>query len=1182
MNLTRNNWSGGWNPSNDEINGDPKQPVQMENLCLDKDGAITLVKGTKKASSDYPDYPIALYSTTYQGRKIRYTALNNGQLYRRDTNNSYDDHIATIGPGSCAFGTGWGETLICSPNRQNYKDNMVELRKLGIPTPTSYPAITRYEQQSIEIHGGYENWTCEEGTNVIQGNYIGADSAADTNRVVLRSGDIDIDTTAFTEGRSDVMEDDTFSMSVRISDSQLLDWIRIEFWLEDPATGSNYFYTEWQNDENTPLNQGINTWSSIKCRRGDFKREGTNSDLWWYNIKKIRVVYQGNAALSAVVTDVKFSGGPKGKLTGVYQYCAVFVYNSGTYVGISPKGPTSDPCVITNGHFDIQPPNFPYYAASGCEIWIFRRSTYTEEYAQFPLGLLDKWYRVLVFTQDEQFATKSDDMDDETALKQPTLNEYLMSLQDVPEDIIGILAPVYDRTLYLTPYSIHISDSLNPDSIDTRYSITIGGNIGEQNLFIVKLAEGTVLVGTTRDFYLITGDFTSLADGTINISIKSIGEAHPPICRSFAAEAGTVFYMASDGWRSTNGSFSQLISAALNPIFNGETAYEMPPVAIIPDNQGMYACAIANSRIFTTVPLKDGRRMTFIYHLTKQYWYVMLTDPIIFYTEEDGTLLAGYSWWELGGYSGGPCIREFYTGTLLDEVGGQDIVFRTIYDDNGQPRNRKETFTFKVTADTGNKPVQLYIAKDGETFTYLGSYSFNGVEEQIIDIAETIGIGFRFAIMIHGTDLEIFRLINFTIEYSPFPEQLTSYRIPYTNLGTPSRKRIVNFPIVIETLGNPVTFTPHIDGNVGTPSTFTLSRKGTHIHYFTEETIGIDLGGYLSGGPFEFYGIDTDEITSEKLPNPTKYLVIPPNDYGKPNRKRHSSYKFQINTKGKLVRFTPIIDGVVGTPMDFSTPNKKTIQYYFTEDTIGIDIGGILQTLEDTEFEFYGVIVPQTIEVLPDMLKEFWIPESNFGIAAPKRIRTLPLVINTRGYPVTFTPYIDNTPGTPTTLITPTKQTGFHYFATDVFGTDFAGELKGTEYFEFYEMLKPESVEILPVAKRFDQIGPFRFDSIGKLLAFRLRIIPTADEYLTVKVYNNTGNSYPLNTPTYYTVPAFPVVGGRDDVYEIELPKTILGTVFRFEIGPTVAPFHRYDLQVRVNLSGQTQQGGWISLENNS
>jgi hypothetical protein len=1196
-NLTRNNWSGGWNPSIDPINGNKNELVKLVNLTLDKDGALTLTKGTRIVSGPYPGYITNIFSRFHNGRKIRYISIDSGIVYRLDPWNviaggDYSFELLRTGGPQVCFANAWGEVFICGPNKCFWKDDSILLRNIGLPKPNGEPIVVRHEQQELPVAETYGSWTLEEGENQETTNpitsssadYLKADSAADTNRICFKIKDISFDATAFSSGPSESIAKDTFSFKLRLSDSNYFDFIRVEFWLDDPETGGDYYYKQWENDDYDNINQGLLQWSNPSCTRGDFSRAGTNTDKNWSGVKAIRVIIQGTAAITGVVTELKFVGSEMGNLTGVYQYTSILVYRGSKYISKSVMGDKATPQVITNGYFDITTYGQPWYSNKDVELWIYRRSYYSEEYKDFKLGALDQWYRVLVFTQEEFGTTKKDDVSDDDAIAEGmTLNNYLLSMQDLPEDVFCMLMPVFDRALYMTLYSIYISDSLNPDSIDTRYTINISGAIGEKNLFVVKLTEGVILLATTRDFYLITGDFTPLPDGTLNVSVKGIGEAHPPISKNFTMDNGNIIYMAADGWRSTRGAYSTLLSARLNALFNDQVVAsgwrpgDIFPVYIIPDDGGTYPCCIGQGKLFVSMPLTDGRRYTFVYDLVKEYWYLYETDPIFLYTEEDGTILSGYGWGD------GTYLRELYVGTKLDydspTAAGQHVIFRTIFDDDDKPRNRKESYTLKLTMDTGNKPVSVYMSKDDHNFLWLGTYSFDGVEEKIIDIAETVGIAFRFGLQIAGVDLEVCRIINFTVEYGLYPEQLTALRIPYDNLGTASRKRIVNYPIVIDCLGNSTVLTPYLDGTAKTPSTITLARKGTHVHYFTDDTIGTDIGGYLAGGPFEFYGLNSSEIVSEKLPVPVKFLVIPNDDYGVPNRKRHSSYKFQIDTRGFQVRFTPILDNVAKTPLDFSTTAKQTVPYYFSVDTVGIDIGGTLESLDDEEFEFYGPIRPQKIEILPDMLKEFRIPENNFGVAAPKRIRTIPLVINTCGHDVTFTPIVDGVSKTPTVLNTATRATTYHYFDYDSFGTDYSGELIGNYYFEFYDMLKPEQVEILPVAKKFDQIGPFRFDSIARLLAVRIRLIASYQaDAIPVKVLCETEQTSP-NTDSAVGKYNYSLIalGGIDNVYENQMPKSILGTVFRFELGPSYWPFYRYDLQIKVNICGKNQTTGWIS-----
>jgi hypothetical protein len=651
--------------------------------------------------------------------------------------------------------------------------------------------------------------------------------------------------------------------------------------------------------------------------------------------------------------------------------------------------------------------------------------------------------------------------------------------------------------------------------------------------------------------------------------------AHPPLTREAAVYQNNLFYYSSQGIVELAGANSQVISNDLNALFDGKICFGIAPIRVLGNSSQTAPICISHNKLFTALELQDGTRWCFVYDILKKYWFPYFTDPQSFFVEEDGRVLAGYN-------LPAPALRELYDYTSTRP---RNVYFQTFNDDDNAPRNRKDVFTLKVSADTGGLPVSISVAKNGSVqyYTVMSGVTFTGREEKFITIAETIGLGKSFSVKITGENLLTFKLYHFSIEYEARPEQLTYYRLNYSNLGTPSRKRFVNFPFEIDTLGNTCEFIPIIDGTVFPSSTFTFSRKGTHIHYFDTEAVGTDISGIICGF-FEFYGPRYDEMVSEKMPNPVTYLRIPQTDYGTPNRKRHSSYKFRINTRGQSVRFTPRLDGVNFTPLDFSTSEVQVVEYFFTSaidpDPIAINIGGVLESLTSPKspFEFYGEIKPQEIEVLPPRLKEFTIPATNYGHASKKRIRVIPMELNSNGSPVTFTPYLDGVAGTSSTLTTSSRGTVYHFFSTDVFATDISGRLESAQPFEFYGLMKPEVVEVLPVPKMFDQLGPIRYDKLAKWQALRIRVI-TQEIDLPIKILIEEEETIPN------MIGAVPEWSGiiktkpnRDDVYEIPLPKTVNGTIFRVEIGPVSTPFYRYDLQVKLVISGMDANPKWVKI----
>lgn len=400
------------------------------------------------------------------------------------------------------------------------------------------------------------------------------------------------------------------------------------------------------------------------------------------------------------------------------------------------------------------------------------------------------------------------------------------------------------------------------------------------------------------------------------------------------------------------------------------------------------------------------------------------------------------------------------------------------------------------------------------------------------------------------------------------------------NLGSYSRKRIITIAFVINTFGNNVTFTPSIDNSFKAPQIYNTSTKTTVIYYFTFDNIGVDIGATISGAqPFEFYGLDLQGCIFETLPPRSEYTVIANTNLGSYSRKRIISIPFVINTFGVNVTFIPTVDGRILPSAIFNTVQKQTVVYFLPDETIGVDFGGTFSSL--SPFEYYNFILEEiVIEKMPPRTEYYVIPANNFGSPSKKRVRTIPLVINTFGSEVNFYPIVDGVISiVPTTFNTPSKKTVFHYFLNDSFGVDYGGKLRGISPFEFYGFANDitqggESVEILPVAKIFDQIGPHEFNQSGKVLSFRLRMIATgllvryslfADDVL---ITDSTFPDFSIDTSAFQN---------QDHMYSVKLPKSILCQVFRMEL-LSDAPFNKFSCEVKVNIGGVDSRDKYIQL----
>ena len=1158
MNLTRVNWPQGWRPSDNDVNGSPQGLLRMDNLCYDENGILSLVRGNDPITAAPLDYFVhTVYSKKINGTKHRFVGLTDSSV-RSTTTDTFANLFTGGSIGYAAFTSGLGFVYVFSGNERKKYDG-TNCYDITPEIPASAPAVVEAAKNDFFfVTTDFSGFTAIEGSGLDNAsNYVQLTTVENKATAQLISG-TPWDSMSMGAG-GDGQPTDSFWLVFRASDSTLLKSIRVLFNLTtdtDPPT--DYYYYQWDNVEGSQFNSGTDVWTVLKCLRQDFTKVSTTDSANWESVKSVRIIVESTAEFTFRIGEngVLFIGSNENPLNGLYEFIQVNVYNSGSTTFRSPASPKTNFVNLVNGAAQITPvvPSDPQVN----EIWFFRRDvTYLDDIRSIGESRkLDKWYRVKVIETAEFGSAFVDNVSDEQALLEAEtfpIDPWSVSIQSsggfLDEEIRDTSEPFNGRLFLMGSKNIYITYADDFGLYSNLWTIKLSGDTTETNLWIKKVSNNQLLVGTTQDIYEISGTCEELPDLTLDIRITPIGVEYPPWHRAVACDHNIVYYLAADGIRAIAGSQTQLISSQLDLLFQEEDRHGVFSVLKIATGSWEFALEVSQGKLWFPATLRDGNKRTFVYDIKNQLWFLWDTTPTYLYAEEDDTLL--------GVYADGT-VAEMWTGTTLNEA-GQNIFLRTIFDDNQQPRNRKDVFTLKITADTGNANVTISLGKDKGSLINLGTYAFNGVEEKLIEIATTVGLGIRYQLQISGLNLTTFKLYNYTIEYDPRPEQLNYLRIQANNLGSISRKRFITYGLVLDTLGNNVTFTPLIDNIAVATSQANTSAKETYVHYFTSEVIGTDIGGILSGGTFEFYQLNSEEIISEKLPSPTKYLLIPSNDYGTPNRKRHSSYKFQINTRGAQVRFTPRIDGVSYTAMDFSTAEKLTVEYFFEVDTIGIDIGGILQSLADTAFEFYGVIVPQEVETLPARLEYFRIPETNYGIPAKKRVRTMPMELNTNGSNVTFTPIVDGVSGTPTTFNTAHRQTVLHYFIDDQFGIDYSGELLGTSAFEFYGLAKPVDVETLPVGKKFDQVGPLDLDRLGRLIGFRVKVLTTGTT-LPFKIYIHDTEVWSGTIQT---------VANQLKIYEVmRVPKTVSGTSMRIVFGPTTDVFHRYWVKGRINFSG--------------
>lgn len=1208
-NLTKLNWPGGYYPSQDAINGNPATLLRADNLQQEQDGALGLVRSNKLIKS-FADVISNFYSKTYAGVDYLYVGVGSCQSVKEvllDGSQRFSGDILSGAQGRPVFGDAYGLVLACAGTQRKKFDGQT-VYKLGLETPlipirSKNPATNAVESfiqnaaeaEIVPAAQGGAAWSLDEGTGLTQTNHS-AQFFPDpvTNRAVLSCAFTPkIDVLNIAGEQSTNPGNDTFFMDVQLDDPNAFSSIRVQLNLDDD--GKNYFWYEWVVPGSTEFSLSKDAWSKISASRSQFNRQGSDVTLDWKTIKSIQITVNSVVSTAFVGIDTpRFIGGIQGQLLGSYQYIYRWVKDMGTYLAKSPFSPISEVFTAINGSVFVLPhPPTDQSAAGGlqfCTVEIFRRSvpstesyfnSLTGQFSQLP-DILDQFYLVSQGTDPAGYV--QDTIGDVEVLKLDTpANTFLDSVQNIPESIVDIVGVYNDRVLYLTSTSLYLSERLNPDAFDIRYTLKFTGDPFDNNFWIKSLSNATLIMGSNHDLYEISGTLLDLPDGTLDINVYAFGDAYPPLSVDVAKIDGLLFYVAADGVRTTSGSNSSLLSPHLSQLFQGIDCHGVPAVLIYANGVERYYITVAKGKLYVSLPHTDGLYRLHVYDLIKKIWTIRVTTGFVtgcWATATDKVVFAN-----------GPIAVLAESGNSYSNATAQSINLLTVYDHDGTPRNRKDTETLKLVIDTGGANLDVYLGvmkASGTQMNFVQTINTNGLQTVYIKLKDSsLTLGFRYALQLVGAALTRFKLVEYTIEYLPRPEQINYIRIPNSNLGSTGRKRFISIPFVIDCLAATVKCTPIIDNIAGTSTAnFTsIDQKETKNFFFTSESVGTDLGFILESlndSPFELTGPEYEKAVSEMMPAPAEFLLLPPNDFGTPNRKRATSIKFELNTRGADVTFTPRVDQTDYPSMvcNSGEDKKKIFEYFFSTnlgDFTWFLLGGTFSG--SSPFELYDGLVPQQLEVFPPRLESLYLAETNYGAASRKRIRTLPIIINTNGHDVTYRPYVDGVAYPPTILNSTKKATLYHFFATDSFGIDYAGFLSGQNPFEFYEMAAPLGVEVLPVPRKFDQLGPLRFDKIGKLFALRLRVVLVGTtKNIPFSIYGDNQEMDPTydGTPQYSGV--FPITPGEDVVVQANLPKSVNSTIFRVTLGPCADAFHRYDLQAKVQQSGMESDAKWVPI----
>jgi hypothetical protein len=901
-------FSSGWCPSDDAVNGRKDGLLQMDNLELDKNGALSLSGGTSVLGSAYSYNAHTLGSNIISGTRYDYLADTNGGIFRNGSS------IGTGGDSTnAAFASAFDFTLACSGSTR-LKDSGSSTVPLGLTTPAGIGAA------AID---GYISCTPFTGSS-----YTIVVIAAGSTSTAASAGHFGIlgssDTTTFniifqtTSGGASPSGDSTVFTATNATSTSIpyvasqydyfviegigfnwsqIDFIRVDILLEAGDVSGDVvadYFTQ------TYTVQGTESPSDqfLSLQRGNFTRVGS-SNKGWGDIYDIRVTIQGNAAFtigafyfywkmyagalpggSVIPSDetlLQFNtlGGAPGSQG--YQFYQVNVNQTNSYQALSAISPASGVLYPFNNTIQI----LPYISgieAQVNQIWIYATGG---NIGGTPIKILT--FLAANWTVPQYFATS-----DQQALINAggvapgvwNLNLVSINHSGIAAKIYDIIGPIQGRWWYFVNQFMYPSDINDPDLVNPSLGVRTAAGAAEIYLWARRVGLNQVIVGTSKDCYLLTGTFVTLPDGTIDVYYQSLGCKHPSISFDATFQNGVVFYLAADGWRSidTNGTCELLVAPNTDRLYRGITCYGYSVNTKVIAGSTRFPVVLALNRLWCGI---TGQARVEVLDTVRKYWRnfsIQQGDVTAICSTQDGNVLAFFATDKK--------LRKLdvQSSLQIDGSTNQTVNLLTPVFDGGTPRQRKDLYTLKFRGSTGGSNLTISLIDDTNTITSLGTVSSSAPAELDLDISQLVARSKWFQLSATGT-FSALTIQEFSMFGDTRPIPVTFMRLYNSNFGSASKKRLRVWPAQIDTLGNNVVFTPICDNSNLTTQTINTSDKTTVPVFIKTDAFGIDYGAtlYAGGALFEFWGMLSPDIV-QTLPIARRFDQVGPEElfrYGK-------------------------------------------------------------------------------------------------------------------------------------------------------------------------------------------------------------------------------------------------------------------------------------------------------------
>lgn len=906
-------------PSSDDRNGPKNALLKMDNLELDKNGSLSLTGGTTVVGSAYTNNAHSLFSAPGSSARIDYLADVVGGVFRNGS---------SIGSGGsttrAAFSTAFKYTLFASGSLRKKDLGSGTPVNLGLTTPSVVPtAVVDGYLNALCLNDGSMVATLKSGTYGSGGPWDFIDVLADgakTSWVIEGQMTGAQDSTIFTATNStstaiSYIASDSDYFIVQFLSTLGVDVLKgvtsitFDLFLD---THDNYYTYTYNVDSQVNGRYSFNLF----VQRNQFSRIG-NSQYDWKFVTGYRLSIAGSSQFYVPLLSVNtycWAGALPGafspatllrtgagitntnvsSIDGIrsfgpgYQFAQVNVNNTGSYLAKSQISPTVGPIYPSLATVRLLP-NITGIEAQVNEIWLYVRG-----------GNLAQWYRVALFTAanwtvPQYWATP--DTDIQTLGITFDLTLTTINSTGIPAAILEIIGPIEGRWMYFTSEFMYPSDINDPDLVNTGLGVRLCGTGNETFLWAKQVDKDTVLVGTSLDVYVLTGTFVTLADGTIDLFYRKLSVKFPPIAIDATVGNGSVFYMANDGWRSIDASgFNPLLVAPITDrIYQGVTCYGYSVNTKVVAGTVRFPVILGLNKMWCSI---TGQSRCEVLDTSRKYWRnfsIQQGDILAICSTPDGNVLAFYS--------GDKKLRLLGTAQrLIDAASNQTISILSPVFDNSTSDCRKDTATLKLRGDTGGVSIAVSIVDETNTTTVIGNFSAAGILEKVLDVSQLIPLLKTFQFILTGAPPS-FTLEEVIFYFETRPAPVSFARVYNQNFGNASKKRVRNWPTIIDSGGRDITFQAINDNSNGATTTLNTPEKTTKSIFYKTDVFAVDYGGtlYCSTGTFEFWGMMQPDIV-QTLPIARQFDQVGPEELFRYGRIRE--LEFRLLSYGTTIPWT--------------------------------------------------------------------------------------------------------------------------------------------------------------------------------------------------------------------------------------------------------------------------------------